>query len=496
MKKLTILILAFCSVIIFSCEEEEENDRNEEIKSFIVPEDYTSIQSAIDASVEGDTIFVLPGTYKENINFNGKEIIVSSTEPDNPDIVETTIIDGGNKGTVVTFNSSETSSVLDGFTITNGDAGTSNGGGILIANASNPVVKNCIINNNTAQYGAGICVSDQSQPVIENNIFTSNTADGSRGAGIYAIKKSSVTINDNIFKDHTEANGVIHIGSTSTDESSAEISNNLIENNTTEFGTGGIMVTAVSTADIYNNTIKNNTGSGDNFAGGITVSKNSYADISNNTITDNSAKQNGAVVIYDESEAVISGNNISGNSAGSEQDTKYGTGGAISVSSSSKADISNNTISENHAWSLNHGGGGIIISYSSEAIIDNNEIMDNKAYRFGGGIYVRQNSNYVTITNNVISGNEADGYGASNGGGAYLRNIVKAVVYNNSITNNYAQYRGGGIYVYNNVDILECDLEETWTRNNYPPVENSYNEYINNTQGDYPDDGAHVYFSD
>lgn len=291
MKKLTILILALCSVIIFSCEEEEENDSNEEIKSFIVPEDYTSIQSAIDASVDGDTIFVLPGTYKENINFNGKEIIVCSTEPDNPDIVETTIIDGGNKGTVVTLNSSETSSsVLDGFTITNGDAGTSNGGGILIANTSNPVIKNCIINNNTAQYGAGICVSDQSQPVIENNIFTSNSAESRREAAIYAIKKSSVTINDNIFKDHTEGNGVIHIGSTSTDESSAVISNN--------------------------------------------------------TITNNGARQNGAILIYDESEAVITGNNISGNSAGSEQDTRYGTGGAISVSYSSIADISNNTISE------------------------------------------------------------------------------------------------------------------------------------------------------
>lgn len=38
-----------------------------------VPGDYTTIQGAINASSNGDTILVEPGTYFENINFREKE---------------------------------------------------------------------------------------------------------------------------------------------------------------------------------------------------------------------------------------------------------------------------------------------------------------------------------------------------------------------------------------------------------------------------------------
>ena len=39
---------------------------------------YSSIQKAIDASSNSDTVLVSPGTYTENINFNGKNIVVGS----------------------------------------------------------------------------------------------------------------------------------------------------------------------------------------------------------------------------------------------------------------------------------------------------------------------------------------------------------------------------------------------------------------------------------
>ena len=37
----------------------------------IVPDDQPTIQVGIDASADGDTVLVQPGTYIENINFNG-----------------------------------------------------------------------------------------------------------------------------------------------------------------------------------------------------------------------------------------------------------------------------------------------------------------------------------------------------------------------------------------------------------------------------------------
>ena len=59
--------------------------------TILVPQDYSTIQGGIDASSDGDTVFVLAGTYVENINLNGKNIVVQGEEilrdPDNNSII-------------------------------------------------------------------------------------------------------------------------------------------------------------------------------------------------------------------------------------------------------------------------------------------------------------------------------------------------------------------------------------------------------------------------
>src|SRR5438094_9074035 len=88
-----------------------------------VPADQPTIQKAISAAANGDTVLVAPGTYVENIDFSGKIItVVSSGGPAN------TIIDGGQNGIVVNFaNAEPRAAVINGFTIRNA-AFPANGG--------------------------------------------------------------------------------------------------------------------------------------------------------------------------------------------------------------------------------------------------------------------------------------------------------------------------------------------------------------------------------
>ena len=77
-----------------------------------VPSEYGTIQSAINDCNDGDTIVVDTGTYYENINFNNKNIILTSTDPNNSSIVGSTIINGQRAGSAVTFGGDEEPSCL------------------------------------------------------------------------------------------------------------------------------------------------------------------------------------------------------------------------------------------------------------------------------------------------------------------------------------------------------------------------------------------------
>jgi hypothetical protein len=164
---------------------------------------FTIIQEGIDASSNSDTVLVYPGTYFENINFIGKDITVASLLLTTGDesYIDSTIIDGNQQGSVVTFENNETNNaVLMGFTIKNGSGKVISvynmlGGGIFI-NYSSPSLKDLRIKNNTADYGAGILFSS-TDAYIEAVTIKNNHA--FRDAGGLAISRLAPDpINSNI----------------------------------------------------------------------------------------------------------------------------------------------------------------------------------------------------------------------------------------------------------------------------------------------------------
>ena len=150
MKKIVLSVLTIVSFLLFSF---VTYSRAAEVN---VPNDYFIIQEAIDNSNSGDVIIIGPGTYYENINFMGKDITVRSTDPNDPDIVAATIIDGNQQDSVVIFNSGEESNtVLSGITLQNGKVKYLEEGPGIRCELSSPKIDKCNIIKNLSNPDSG-----------------------------------------------------------------------------------------------------------------------------------------------------------------------------------------------------------------------------------------------------------------------------------------------------------------------------------------------------
>ena len=177
------------------------------------PADFSKIQDAINSAENGHIIIVRDGVYSGpgnyDIDFRGKAITVRSVDPNDPVVVATTVIDCDRQGRGFYFDSDEgPSSVLDGLTITRGQA--QSGAGIYCGYGTGPTIRNCIISNNTASLdgsgqGGGIYCASTSYPTIEKCKVTDNSAE-SDGGGIY-FRPSSPTVTNCTITDNQALNG-------------------------------------------------------------------------------------------------------------------------------------------------------------------------------------------------------------------------------------------------------------------------------------------------
>ena len=180
----------------------------------IVPDDYPTIQEAINHADEGDTIYVCSGTYYEHVIIN-KTISLIGENPIN------TIIDGGKTASVVYVRASNSN--ISGFTIRN--SGTSDrDSGVYVDHSSGNNISDNIITNNKC----GIFIYQSSK-----NTLTNNTINANKVYGIHLWCSSNNTLTDNTASNNYD--GIIIECS----------SNNILRNNTAfgniwNFGVGGV----------------------------------------------------------------------------------------------------------------------------------------------------------------------------------------------------------------------------------------------------------------
>ena len=251
----------------------ENNCNTEKIQ---VPSDYSTIQEAINASNNRDTVYVSSGVYQENIDFKGKNIVLKGVSSDS-----TTIAGVGDENPVVTIGSGEdTTSVLSGFTISGGL-----NGGIRITDAS-PRLIDLVIENNQDTDGGGIYISNSQNTVITNSIIKDNSSE-SHGGGIAVFDSSDIEIRNCKISNNSSITG----GGIYSANSELEISHTVIyENESTNDG-GGITISSYSSngssLSLSNATLYSNSSINTPQAGGIILAgSNSSASISNSIIWD------------------------------------------------------------------------------------------------------------------------------------------------------------------------------------------------------------------
>jgi len=414
---------------------------------YVPSPDCPTIQSAIDAAGDGDTILVAPGRYtgtgNKNLDFHGKILTLRSENG-----AATCSIDCKGLGRGLRFHSEEGPHArVEGFTIENGYADL--GGGIY-SEASSPTIVNCVITNCTTHAGydwlggGGVFCLGGSLTMTGCTV-SANSAEGG-GGGIAILSGDSPTINGCTVSDNTT--GLLGGGMAITVSGHCTITDCLVEDN--DAWRAGGMHCAGGTFSIAHCTISHNTASND--VGGI-FCYGSAGIISNCTISQNAALETSQVAYYgggglsfNRADMVIRDDTISGNTAG-------GSGGGIGCSDNSNCVISHCAIADNTAGL---SGGAIWCKACSPTIV-HCRITANEA-RWGGGLY--STSSFVdmsgvwvfvagspTVSNCVIAANTA----TESGGGMYWQTVTSEhvpacpTVRNCTVWGNHAS-EGGGMY--------------------------------------------------
>lgn len=367
-----------------------------------VPFQYSNIQAAVNAAVNGDTVLVGTGTYIGSGNVNvdtlGKAITIKSYGG-----AGSCVIDGsGTDRFFYIHNGETTKTVINGFTFQNGYAGV---GSAIYINNSMPTISGCVFtNNNSYSYGAVGIYEDTINftPGISNCFFYNNYA-GNYGGAIW-IYRGSTKVTNCTFQGNTGeiSAGAVYINATGGGYSEKSkftnctfIGNSVV--NTGGYG-GGLFIDEFSQAAFVNCLFDSNNSE----AGGaaFVFGENSAPTFTNSTFSNNNVTYNGGAIFFNGTLGKLTGCVFNNNHA-----SNYG--GGIN-SRTGKQTISNCTFSNNTSAQ----GAGMSID-GTNTVVTNCSFKSNSAANGpGGGIFIGNlSSSGPSITGCLFYNNSATTYG-------------------------------------------------------------------------------------
>lgn len=408
--------------------------------------DACELQTALFNAAVGDQIWVAAGTYKPTASTNREAtfqlmsgVAIYGGFPaaggewfQRNWLTNLTILSGdigvfGNTGDnsyhVVTGSGVDATAVLDGFTVSGGNADGGNetvSGGGMYNSGGSPSLTNVTFDSNSAQYGGGL-YNYSGSPSLTAVIFTGNTS--IYGGGMYNTNSSSPSLNNVTFSDNsaTYDGGGIYNGNSSP-----------------------------TLADV---TISGNTASD---AGGGLFNTNSSTTLTNVTILGNRANNGGGLCNTNNSNVTLTNVTISGNIS----PAGYGFGGGLYNHNGSVATLTQVTFSENQAIWV---GGGMANFYSNSTMSNVTFIGNTADYQGGGLINERSELLLLNVnfyqnsagsaggmfdyeSNSQLTGVTFAGNSATTGDGGGLWNQSSINIYNVTFTENTAADYGGAVY--------------------------------------------------
>lgn len=352
-------------------------------KTIVVPDDYGTIQNAVDNATSGDTVFVRSGTYNESVSISKSLSLIGE------DKAKTMILGDWRLGGTVVLVCHD-GVTLKGFTMKSITYSYRSGRGVHLLHVRRCIVSNCIFLGN----GLGVWLYGSSDNIIEDNYIK---------CGLIVPDSAGIQLQDSSYN--------CILGNTVADNAwgvmlSTSIRNNLTRNEMTN-NWGGISVSFSDNNTIFDNNITSGrygviqTSSSYNIIAdntlidastGIQISSSSYFNLLEDNAIANS-RYCGLELHDSASHNRILGNNIT--------DNKHGLEFKFS---------SNNTLRNNNITGNN--GIGAIFDESSKNVINQNNFINNALHA--------ANYESVNIWDADDKGNYWDNYTGTDADNDYL----------------------------------------------------------------------------